>query len=305
MAESEQGSSSSMTTSRQEEDELLNQMEEDERLVNESDGEEKQITTDPKEKAADAVRVSSVGTLAKNFMKNVRVGSNDVFVALATYPSNNTVKSASSRGTASAGTEQGSGLPREYEMVKVARRNWLSAVALSGIGPLSRKIAVAGGGFETGSFVVAADNHHLAAQNFHSLKDKLNVSMSFEPKHMVCVTCADNHVILPEGGGGGPVCIVLADQNFCAYGPANRGEKCMLVIRAEDGLLSDLESIFRDVFRNFCRPEGFLPAGSVIMIGSASHVSLLGLPSYAEDYVRVNNSIIASCGLGVTVCQSQ
>ena len=50
---------------------------------------------------------------------------------------------------------------------------------------------------------------------------------------------------------------------FCAYVPANRGEKCMLVIRAEDGLLSDLESIFKDVFRNFCRPEGVLPPGSV------------------------------------------
>ena len=60
---------------------------------------------------------------------------------------------------------------------------------------------MAGGGFETGSFVVAADNRHLAVQNFHSLKDKLNVSMSFEPKHMVCVTCDNNHVILPEGVG--------------------------------------------------------------------------------------------------------
>ena len=89
MAESEQGSSSSMTTSRQEEDELLNQMEEDERLLDESDGEEKQSTTASKEKAADAVRVSSVGTLAKNFMENVRVGSNDVFVAMAMHPANN------------------------------------------------------------------------------------------------------------------------------------------------------------------------------------------------------------------------
>ena len=43
-------------------------------------------------------------------------------------------------------------------------------------------------------------------------------------------------------------------------------------------------------------------AGSVILIGSASHLSLLGLPTYAEDYVCVNNSIIASCGNGVTVC---
>ena len=79
-------------------------------------------------------------------------------------------------------------------------------------------------------------------------------------------------------------------------------QKCMLVIRAEDGLLSDLESIFKDVFRNYCRPEGVLPAGSVILIGSASHVSLLGLSPYAEDYVRVNNNIIAACGNGVTVC---
>ena len=76
----------------------------------------------------------------------------------------------------------------------------------------------------------------------------------------------------------------------------------MLVIRAEDGLLSDLESIFKDVFRNYCRPEGVLPAGSIILIGSASHVSLLGLPTYAEDYVRVNNIIITLCGNGVTVC---
>ena len=71
----EKGSSSSMTTSRQEKDEMLNQMEEDERLLDESEGEEKQNNTDQKEKAADAVRASSVGTLTKNFMKNVQVGS--------------------------------------------------------------------------------------------------------------------------------------------------------------------------------------------------------------------------------------
>ena len=126
--------------------------------------------------------------------------------------------------------------------------------------------------------------------------------MSFDLKCMVCVTCGDNHVILPGGGGGGPVCIVLADQNFCPFVPAARGEKCMLVIRAEDGLLSDLESIFKDVFRNFCRPEGAQPPGSVVLIGSASQVSLLGLPTYAEDYARVNNSLISVTGNGVTIC---
>ena len=225
MAESEQGSGNSMASSRQEEDKMLARMEEDESLLDESDGNDKQSTTRPKKKATDAGRVSSVGTLAKNFMKNVQVGSNGIFAASASTPANSAAKTASSRAAVPGGTEQASGLLRKYEIIKAAHRNWLSTVALTGIGPLSRKIATAGGGFETGSFVVATDHRHLAVKNFHSLKDKLNVSMSFDPKHMVCVTCNENHVILLEGGGGGPVCIVMSDQNFCSFVPANRGEK--------------------------------------------------------------------------------
>ena len=121
MAESEKGSSSSVANSRQEEDKMLAQMEEDERLLDESDGKEKKTTTEPKEKATEIVRISSVGTLAKNFMKNVRVGSNDVFAAPATVSSNNATKTASSRVATSAGAELVSGLPGEYEMVKAAR----------------------------------------------------------------------------------------------------------------------------------------------------------------------------------------
>ena len=114
-------------------------------------GDDKQPTIRLKEKATDAERVRSVGTLAKNFMNDVRVGANDVFAASALAPANSAAKSASSRAAAPVGTEQASGLPREYEMVKAACRNWLSAVALTGIGPLSRKIATAGGGFEPGA----------------------------------------------------------------------------------------------------------------------------------------------------------
>ena len=124
-----------MTTGRQEEDELLARMEEDESLLDERDGDDKQPTSRPKEKATDAWRVSSVGTLAKNFMKNVREGANEVFAAPA--PANSAAKSASSRAATPAGTEQASGLPRKYNMVKAAHRHWLSAVALTGIGPLS------------------------------------------------------------------------------------------------------------------------------------------------------------------------
>ena len=83
MGESEQGSGNSMTTGRQEEDEMLARMEEDKNLLDESGGDDKQPTTRPKEKATHAGRGSSVGTLAKNFMKNVQVGANEVFAASA------------------------------------------------------------------------------------------------------------------------------------------------------------------------------------------------------------------------------
>ena len=71
MAESEQGSSS-MANSRQEEDELLARMEEDERLLDESDGDDKLSDTTTKERAKKAGRANSVGTLVKDFIKNVR-----------------------------------------------------------------------------------------------------------------------------------------------------------------------------------------------------------------------------------------
>ena len=101
-----------MTTGRQEEDELLARMEEDESLLDERDGDDKQPTSRPKEKATDAWRVSSVGTLAKNFMKNVQVGSNGIFAASASTPANSAAKTASSRAAVPGGTEQASGLYR-------------------------------------------------------------------------------------------------------------------------------------------------------------------------------------------------
>ena len=64
--------------------------------------------------------------------------------------------------------------------------------------------------------------------------------MSFDPNRMICVTCPDQHVLLKNGINGPPVCVVMSDQNFSPFGPASRDELCMLVITAEDDLLSDL-----------------------------------------------------------------
>ena len=185
-------------------------------------------------------------------------------------------------------------------MVRAARRNWLGASSLSGIGPLSRMGVSNLSGFHSGSLMVEGDGRHLAVQHYHSLKDKLNISSSFEPKSMHCVTCTEKRVILTDTQH--PVCLVLADQNFCPYVPARRGEKCMLVVRAEDGMLGDLEGIFREVFRDYCKPIGCQPQGSAILLGSLSHLSILGITSYVEDLVRTTNCLINLTGPGVSVC---
>ena len=304
MAESEQRKTGAGSDQVVEKDKADNRMEEGEHLLDESDSEDALATAakahpgnppdNMKESAAVKTSTNSVGQLASNFMKNVRVGCNEVFTNQNCSSLNTADKAASSRMIGTAGKPDMAGLPREYEMVRAAQRNWLSSVALSGIGPLSRKLAAVSQGYHTGSFIVESDARHLQVQNFHSLKDKLNVSMSFEPKGMICVSCNDSHAILSDSSDSAPVCVVLADQNFSPFVPAGRGEKCLLVVRVEDGLLSDLECVFKDVFRNFCRPLGYLPLGSVVLLGSISHLSLLGLSTYAEEYVRTNNSLISA-----------
>ena len=81
----------------------------------------------------------------------------------------------------------------------------------------------------TRNLVVEGDKRYLSVQHFHSLKVKLNITMSFNPKSMLCVTGAEKHVILSENMF--PVCVVLADHNFCPFVPAKRGEMFMLVVR--------------------------------------------------------------------------
>ena len=78
-------------------------------------------------------------------------------------------------------------------------------------------------------------------------------------------------------------------------------ESCIAVLRVEDGKLSDLETLFRDVFRSHVGPVGRLPQGSVVMVGSVTHLSLSGLSCYTEELVRTIRSVSVIAGSGTTV----
>ena len=78
-------------------------------------------------------------------------------------------------------------------------------------------------------------------------------------------------------------------------------ESCIAVLRVEDRKLSDLDTLFRDVFRSHVGPAGRLPQGSVVMVGSVTHLSLSGLSCYTEELVRTIRSISVIAGSGTTV----
>ena len=169
------------------------------KLTTSEAGTSSDTTTQESASATAGGKTVSVGSLSHSFMHSINMGSNDVFTAPKKIQ-NTTTTGVADRVPELQDRGRGGGLPREYEMVRVAQRNWLAASTLSGIGPLSRANISRTSGFSTGSLVVGGDSRHLAVQHYHSLKDKLNISMSFEPKAMVCVTCPEKHAVLNGGG---------------------------------------------------------------------------------------------------------
>ena len=175
------------------------------------------------------------------------------------------------------------------------------SVTLAGVGPYCRTPLPAGCGFNCGSFELPGDDRQLLVQNFHRVHDRTNVSMSVNPKDLVCLTCPEKHAFVKPGLSPPPVCISLTDQSFPPFVSASMSESCVAVLRVEDGKLSDLDKLFRDVFREHVTPVGRLPQGSVVLVGSVTHLSLSGLSNYAEELVKVIRSISVSAGQGTTV----
>jgi hypothetical protein len=72
--------------------------------------------------------------------------------------------------------------------------------------------------------------------------------------------------------------------------PAKDG-KCIVIIRVEDGRLFKLERAFKDIFSRHCAPHGKLPLGSIVLVGSLSHLAHYGLESYAFDLIKTLSAV--------------
>jgi len=105
-----------------------------------------------------------------------------------------------------------------------------------------------------------------------------NMACSFDPANKMCIACPAEHPILTDS----PVAICLSDQNMPKNLSEFRGEKnCVGVIRLETAGIDELCDIFCETFDGVTFPDG-----SVICIGSATHLHRMGATVYASDWCR-------------------
>ncbi len=118
---------------------------------------------------------------------------------------------------------------------------------------------------------------------------------------MGCLSCPAPHSIAESLREGQPIVIILADQTFPPVLPPTGDGNCTVILRVEDCELWELEEVFMDRFKAFCKPHGNLPSGIVILVGSISHLAKNGLNFYAPILVETKTRLAGRVGPGINV----
>jgi hypothetical protein len=140
-------------------------------------------------------------------------------------------------------------------------------------------------GFDCGSFFMAGDNRSLYANMEESTNDLLVSSTSFNRFNWECTSCETRHDLLPlrherYDWEGGRKLFIITDQNMPLMLPSKKG-MCPAVLRIDGGHLRELGTNFLTILGRYAVPEG-----SVIMIGSLSHLMEEGRVGYAKALVN-------------------
>jgi hypothetical protein len=151
-----------------------------------------------------------------------------------------------------------------------------------------------------GSFKNPEDRRHDYTNHRHDFENNRKISTSFDLKTLICNTCKHGeHVVLHrtlEGTDSGnqiPPCFVLSDQNFPPMLPVEGDGECIKIIQVENGTLDDLTGVLLGVTVGFA-----VPAGTVVVICSASYMAAVGAVVYAEDLVRAYSTLLGAIGGG-------
>jgi len=255
----------------------------------------KKTSTKTASRLTDIMQDASIGTEILDHPENI---VDDVFAA----------SSGPSGGSGSGvGAMNDADFPPEYNIIRTAKAAGLAPVRLGGLFGLGRVSSGARLGYGQGGLAVGGDSRTFAAQNYHCAEKGLNMSFSVTrpslsgKDDLMCLACPVSHSLADRMAvEGRPVAIILADQNFPALLPAGGGD-CVVIVRVEDGSLGELEAVFSERFRAFLKPHGKLTPGSVVLVGSLSHLRACGIQDYADSLVRTYVSMSAKVGAGVEV----
>jgi hypothetical protein len=147
-------------------------------------------------------------------------------------------------------------------------------------------------------FDLPDDDWQHGVSNYHvpSLKKNVSSSVRRGEEGIFCVTCDSEH----EFNSNMPFIVFLTDQGFPPSLPSDE-QRCCVVIRLEDCLLSELPGVLKEFFGT---RSGYLPEGSVLHFGSLSHLSMRGIETYAEEVVKLFKVFTNMLTVGCTVAHA-
>jgi len=107
-----------------------------------------------------------------------------------------------------------------------------------------------------------------------------SVTMSIDPETLICLQCNQEHPFIQSEGK--PVVIIICDQNYVPTWPDSKCTTSVAVIRLANGGLHELADLLMEVF-----DRKNLPDGSVVLVGSVSHLHRVGVGSYSREWTQV------------------
>jgi hypothetical protein len=145
--------------------------------------------------------------------------------------------------------------------------------------------------FECGSIFVEGDKRTSRSVLVEDTKELVVSTSSFIKENWSCISCRKSHLLLPlvsqkQEWTGGRKLIFLTDQNMPALLPSKEG-LCPIIMRVDGGLLREIGTTFLSQLSGYTVPEG-----SVIVIGSVTHLMEEGRVGYSKglvtEYIRLS-----------------
>ncbi len=147
--------------------------------------------------------------------------------------------------------------------------------------------------FKCGDIFLDGDSRNSHAVLIEDNRELMVTTSSFIPEDWTCISCSSSHPLLPklnekETWSGGRKLIFLTDHNMPAILPSLEG-KCPVILRMDGGLLREIGTNFLARLRGYSIPEG-----SVVVIGSVTHLMEEGRVGYSKglvtEYIRLTKA---------------